>query len=65
MTVGVPVNLPKTAAAKVSQPKQPVVISIDAQGQLAGHPAPQPAGESPAKREIEQELEALDEAPQD
>ncbi len=32
MTVGVPVNLPKTAAAKVSQPKQPVVISIDAQG---------------------------------
>jgi biopolymer transport protein TolR len=33
MTVGVPVNLPKTAAAKVSQPKQPIVISIDAQGQ--------------------------------
>ena len=34
MTVGVPVNLPKTAAAKVSQPKQPVVVSIDAQGQI-------------------------------
>jgi biopolymer transport protein TolR len=33
MTVGVPVNLPKTAAAKASQPKQPVVISIDEQGQ--------------------------------
>jgi len=33
MTVGVPVNLPKTAAAKVSQPRQPVVISIDGQGQ--------------------------------
>lgn len=33
MTVGVPVNLPKTAAPKVSQPKQPVVISIDEQGQ--------------------------------
>jgi biopolymer transport protein TolR len=33
MTVGVPVNLPTTAAAKVSQPKAPVVISIDAQGQ--------------------------------
>src|SRR3712207_6081867 len=33
MTVGVPVNLLKSAAAKVSQPKQPVVISIDAQGQ--------------------------------
>jgi biopolymer transport protein TolR len=36
MTVGVPVNLPKTAAAKLSQPKQPkqpIVISIDEQGQ--------------------------------
>jgi biopolymer transport protein TolR len=33
MTVGVPVQLPKTAAAKVSQPKQPVVISIDEKGQ--------------------------------
>ena len=33
MTVGVPVQLPKTAAAKMSQPKQPVVVSIDAQGQ--------------------------------
>jgi biopolymer transport protein TolR len=33
MTVGVPVQLPKTAAPKVSQPKQPVVVSIDAHGQ--------------------------------
>lgn len=33
MTVGVPVQLPKTAAPKVSQPKQPVVISIDQNGQ--------------------------------
>jgi biopolymer transport protein TolR len=33
MTVGVPVQLPKTAAPKVSQPKQPVVISIDENGQ--------------------------------
>ncbi|MBA1154561.1 ExbD/TolR family protein [Microvirga mediterraneensis] len=33
MTVGVPVQLPKTAAPKVAQPKQPVVITIDAQGQ--------------------------------
>ena len=32
MTVGVPVQLPKTAAPKVAQPKQPVVVSIDAQG---------------------------------
>jgi biopolymer transport protein TolR len=33
MTVGVPVQLPKTAASKVSQPKQPVVVTINAQGQ--------------------------------
>lgn len=33
MTVGVPVQLPKTAAPKVAQSKQPVVISIDGQGQ--------------------------------
>ncbi len=33
MTVGVPVQLPKTAAPKVSQPKQPVVVTIDEQGQ--------------------------------
>ena len=33
MTVGVPVQLPKTAAPKVSQPKQPVVVTINDQGQ--------------------------------
>lgn len=33
MTVGVPVQLPKTAAPKVAQPKQPVVVSIDENGQ--------------------------------
>jgi biopolymer transport protein TolR len=33
MTVGIPVQLPKTAAPKVAQPKQPVVVTIDAQGQ--------------------------------
>jgi biopolymer transport protein TolR len=32
MTVGVPVQLPKTAAPKVTQPKQPVVVSIDESG---------------------------------
>ena len=32
---------------------------------LGGRPGPVPAGEPQAKREIEQELEALDEAPQD
>jgi biopolymer transport protein TolR len=33
MSVGVPVQLPKTAAPKVTQPKQPVVVSIDESGQ--------------------------------
>jgi biopolymer transport protein TolR len=33
MTVGVPVQLPKSAAPKVMQPKQPVVVSIDESGQ--------------------------------
>jgi biopolymer transport protein TolR len=34
MTVGVPIALPKTAAAKVAEPKQPVVVSIDKDGQV-------------------------------
>jgi biopolymer transport protein TolR len=33
MTVGVPVQLPKTASQKLSQPQQPVVVSIDENGQ--------------------------------
>ncbi|MDF2813614.1 MAG: protein TolR [Microvirga sp.] len=33
MMVGVPVQLPKTAAAKIAQPKQPVVVSIDESGE--------------------------------
>jgi biopolymer transport protein TolR len=32
MTVGVPVQLPTTAAPKVSQPKQPIIVTIDANG---------------------------------
>jgi biopolymer transport protein TolR len=32
MTVGVPVQLPQTGAPKVAQPKQPVVVSIGADG---------------------------------
>jgi biopolymer transport protein TolR len=33
MAVGVQVQLPKTAAPKVAQPKQPVTVSIDRNGQ--------------------------------
>ncbi len=33
LTVGVPVNLPKTSAAQVTQPQQPLVVSINAAGE--------------------------------
>jgi biopolymer transport protein ExbD len=29
LTVSVPINLPKTSAAQLSEPKQPIVVSID------------------------------------
>jgi len=34
MTVGVPVQLPKTAAAKTAQPKEPTVLSVDKDGKV-------------------------------
>ena len=34
LTAGVPVRLPKTQAARVSQPKTPVVVSIDRDGRV-------------------------------
>ena len=33
LTVGVPVNLPKTSAAQVTEPQQPLVVSINAAGE--------------------------------
>jgi biopolymer transport protein TolR len=33
LTVGVPINLPKTSAAQVTEPQQPLVVSINATGQ--------------------------------
>src|SRR6185437_12803139 len=32
LTVGVPVNLPKTSAAEVTKPRQPVIVTIDKDG---------------------------------
>src|SRR5260370_29809375 len=32
LAVGVPLNLPKTAAAELMQPREPVVLSLDAAG---------------------------------
>jgi biopolymer transport protein ExbD len=29
LTVGVPIDLPKTVAAKVTEPKQPIIVSIN------------------------------------
>jgi biopolymer transport protein TolR len=34
MMVGVPVELPKTAAAKMSQPKKPVIVTVNREGRL-------------------------------
>jgi biopolymer transport protein ExbD len=33
LTVGVPINLPKTSAAQVTEPQQPLVVSINAAGE--------------------------------
>jgi len=33
LTVGVPINLPKTSAAQVTTPQQPLVVSINAAGE--------------------------------
>jgi TolR protein len=32
LTVGVPINLPKSSAAAVTQPQQPIIVSINAGG---------------------------------
>ena len=32
LTVGVPLDLPKTSAAQVTQPSEPIVLSLDRQG---------------------------------
>ena len=34
LTVGVPIDLPKTTAQALSQPEEPLVISVDQQGQI-------------------------------
>src|ERR1700740_1864949 len=33
LTVGVPLNLPKTSAAQITQPQEPLVVSINAAGE--------------------------------
>src|SRR3984957_558460 len=33
LTVGVPINLPKTSAAEVTEPQKPIVVSMNASGE--------------------------------
>ena len=33
LTVGVPINLPKTSAAEVTEPQKPIIVSMNAQGE--------------------------------
>jgi biopolymer transport protein TolR len=33
LTVGVPINLPKTSATQVTQPQEPIIVSINATGE--------------------------------
>ncbi|MGH7074260.1 MAG: protein TolR [Stellaceae bacterium] len=40
LTVGVPVDLPKTEAPAINQPQQPLVITVNAQGKLFLQNAP-------------------------
>jgi biopolymer transport protein TolR len=34
LTVGVPVHLPETQAAPINEPKEPLVVTVNAQGQI-------------------------------
>jgi TolR protein len=42
LTVGVPLNLPKSSAAQLTQPKEPIVLSIDKEGStfISNEPVP-------------------------
>ena len=44
LSVGVPLNLPKTSAAQLTQPKEPIVLSIDKEGGtfISNEPVPAP-----------------------
>src|ERR1700746_2563586 len=45
LTVGVPLNLPKTSAAQLTQPKEPIVLSIDKDGGTSTSTDPGPAAD--------------------
>jgi biopolymer transport protein TolR len=33
LTVGVPINLPKTSAAQITEPKEPIIVSLNQDGE--------------------------------
>jgi biopolymer transport protein TolR len=45
LTVGVPIDLPKTSAAQVTEPKQPIIVSVNRDDQAFIDDAPVTAGE--------------------
>ena len=49
MMVGVPIDLPRTSAAKISQPRQPVIVSINKEGKVFVGEQEAPAAELPAR----------------
>src|SRR3954463_7679096 len=44
LSVGVPLDLPKTSAAQVNEPKQPIILSLDKDGGtfIGDNPVPAP-----------------------
>jgi biopolymer transport protein TolR len=49
LVVGVPLNLPKTHAAAITAPKQPIIVSLDQQGETFIGDNPVPPGELEAR----------------
>ena len=49
LTVGVPINLPKTAAAQITEPKKPVVVSLNREEQTFFCDDPVPADDLKAR----------------
>ena len=49
LTVGVPINLPKTAAAQITEPKKPIVVSVNREEQTFIGDDPIPADDLKAR----------------
>lgn len=49
MMAGVPIDLPKTSAAKLGQPKRPIIVSVDREGRVFVHEEELPADQIVAR----------------